>query len=162
MIRPATQADAAAILSIWNWVIRDTTITFNPVEKTLDEVQAFLADKAAQGYGVFVADLGAGVQGYASYGQFRAGNGYAHTLEHSIALLPASHGRGLGRGLMTAIEDHARARGGHSLFAGVSGENPHGRAFHAALGYREVAVLPQVGFKFGRWLDLVLMQKFLT
>lgn len=162
MIRPATPDDAAAILAIWNWIIRDTTITFNPVEKSLDDIRAFLAEKADQGYGVFVAERDGAVQGYASYGQFRAGAGYAHSFEHSIALRPGGQGRGLGRALMAAVEDHARARGGHSIFAGVSGENPQGRAFHAALGFREVAVLPQVGFKFGRWLDLVLMQKFLT
>ena len=63
---------------------------------------------------------------------------------------------------MRAVEDHARMGGAHSMFAGVSGENPEGCAFHARLGYAEAAVLPQVGWKFGRWMDLVLMQKFLA
>jgi phosphinothricin acetyltransferase len=62
---------------------------------------------------------------------------------------------------MAAIEDHARAGGAHSMFAGVSSGNPSGVAFHAALGYREIAMLPEVGFKFGRWFDLHLMQKML-
>jgi phosphinothricin acetyltransferase len=100
--------------------------------------------------------------GFASYAQFRGGVGYRHTMEHTIILGPAARGRGLGRALMTAIEDHARAGGTHSLFAGVSAGNPEGRAFHAAMGFAETAVLPQVGYKFGRWLDLVLMQKFLS
>ena len=63
---------------------------------------------------------------------------------------------------MEAVEDHARQGGAHSIFAGVSSGNPAGIAFHAALGYREVAVLPEVGWKFGRLLDLHLMQKILT
>jgi phosphinothricin acetyltransferase len=83
-------------------------------------------------------------------------------MEHTIQLAPEASGRGHGRALMTAVEDHARAGGAHSMFAGVSGENPEGRAFHARLGYVETAILPQVGWKFGRWMDLVLMQKILT
>lgn len=82
-------------------------------------------------------------------------------MEHSIHLEPLARGQGLGRALMQAIETHALARGTHSMIAGVSGENATGIAFHAALGYRTVATLPESGFKFGRWLDLVLMQKFL-
>ena len=82
--------------------------------------------------------------------------------EHSILLAPGAQGSGLGRALLTAVEDHARAGGAHCLFAGVSAENDAGRRFHARMGYAEVAVLPDVGWKFGRYIDLVLMQKFLA
>jgi phosphinothricin acetyltransferase len=83
-------------------------------------------------------------------------------MEHTVMLAPSARGRGIGRALMAALEDHARAGGAKSMFAGVSAANPEGRAFHARLGYGEVAVLPAVGFKAGHWLDLVLMQKFLA
>jgi phosphinothricin acetyltransferase len=161
-IRHATPDDIAGILAIWNPVIRDTAITFNSAEKTPADLAAALRDKAAAGQGFFVATDGAATLGFATYGQFRGGVGYARTLEHTILLAPAARGRGIGRALMGAVCDHARAGGGHSLFAGVSAENPEGRAFHAALGFAEVARLPQVGWKFGRWMDLVLMQKFLS
>ena len=85
------------------------------------------------------------VLGFASYDQFRAGNGYVHAMEHTVILAPEAHGRGLGRALMTAIEEHARMRGGHSMVAGVSGENAAGIAFHRALGYAHVGLLPQSG-----------------
>lgn len=158
-VRLAGPGDAAGIAAIWNPVIRDTAITFNAAEKTEAEVAALLAERAAAGHGTFVAGAPGEVLGFASYSQFRGGVGYARTMEHTVLLAEGARGRGLGRALMAALEEHARAAGAHSLFAGVSGENPAGRAFHAALGYVELAVLPEVGFKFGRWMDLHLMQK---
>ncbi|MBI1220114.1 MAG: GNAT family N-acetyltransferase [Rhodobacteraceae bacterium] len=160
MIRPATAADCAAIAAIWNPIIRDTAITFTDVEKTEAGLAQMLAEKAGAGFPFLVAEAG-GLLGFATYGTFRNGPGYARTMEHTILLAPHAKGRGVGRVLMAALEDHARARGIHTLWAGVSAENPAARAFHAAIGYAEVAVLPEVGWKFGRWLDLVLMQKML-
>jgi L-amino acid N-acyltransferase YncA len=162
MIRPATTADIPAVLEIWNPVIRDTVITFNPVEKTLTDMGRLLEEKATAGQAFLVADEGGQVQGFATYAQFRGGLGYKPTVEHSIILGPSARGKGVGRALMTAIEDHARAGGAHSIFAGVSGGNPDGVGFHAAIGYTSVALLPEVGYKFGKWWDLILMQKFLT
>lgn len=161
MIRRATPADAAAIAALWNPYIRDTAVTFNAAEKTADDVARMIADRDAAGQATFVA-LGDGhLLGFASYAQFRGGVGYARTMEHTVILSPEATGKGIGRQLMQALEDHARAGGVISLFAGVSAENPAGRAFHARIGFAEVAVLREVGFKFGRRMDLVLMQKFL-
>lgn len=161
MIRPARASDAAAIAAFWNPFIRDTAVTFNPVEKSPDDIAAMIRDRQSAGHGLFVAVHQGLIAGFASYAQFRGGAGYARTMEHTIILSPAAQGTGLGRALMTALEDHARAAGIHSLIAGVSAENPAGRAFHAAIGYSEIAIVPQVGFKFGRWMDLILMQKIL-
>ncbi|MBD3680120.1 MAG: N-acetyltransferase family protein [Rhodobacteraceae bacterium] len=160
-IRAATDADIPGILAIWNPVIRDTAITFNPVEKSEADLAAMLAEKAAAGHGFLVAEDAGEILGFVTYGQFRGGVGYARTMEHTIILAPGAHGRGLGRALMAAIEDHARAGGAHSLFAGVSSGNPSGVAFHAAIGFREVVVLREVGWKFGQWYHLHVMQKFL-
>ena len=158
-VRLATGPDAEAVVAIWNHYIRETSVTFNAQEKSAEEVAALIRIRPA----VFVAlDPQGRVAGFATYDQFRSGVGYARTMEHTIQLAPGASGRGLGRALMAQVEAHARAGGAHSMFAGVSGENPEGRAFHARLGYAETAVLPAVGWKFGRWMDLVLMQKFLT
>lgn len=162
MIRPALPTDCAAIAAFWNPVIRDTMVTFNSVEKTEEELRGTLQAKARDGCPFLVAEEEGRVLGFATYGQFRGGVGYARTMEHTIILAPETRGRGLGRALMAAIEDFGRARGVHSMIGGVSGANPPGIAFHAALGYAQVAVLPEVGFKAGQWLDLVLMQKLLT
>ena len=158
IIRPALPADAAAICAIWNQIIRDTDITFNSVEKTVADVEARIAEKAALGYAMLVAEDN-GVQGFATYDQFRPGLGYQHTGEHSITLDPGARGRGIGRPLLAELEAHAKTRGFQTMFACVSAENAAGVKFHAALGYQEVAILPKVGFKFDRWLDLILMRK---
>ena len=160
-LRPATPADIPALLALWNPLIETTMVTFASDPKTADGLAQTLVDKAAQEYPFIVADDGT-LRGFATYGQFRAGNGYARAMEHTIILADTARGRGLGRALMTAVEDHARARNRHSMIAGVSGGNPDGRAFHAAIGYDLVATVPQVGWKFGRYWDLWLMQKILT
>lgn len=159
MIRPARPSDAAAICAIWNPIIRDTLVTFNPVEKTVSDIEAICA---AKGDAFLVAEDESGaIMGFASYSQFRGGEGYRHTCEHTIILAPHARGRGVGRQLMSALCDHARHAGYRSMWAGVSAENPDAVAFHRRIGFAEVATLPQVGFKFDRWIDLILMQKML-
>jgi len=154
----AEAGDLDAILTLWNAVIRDTTITFTSAPKTATQIATLLADQP-----VFVARSGgrAGGQalGFTTYGQFRGGDGYRLTMEHAIYLAPDARGKGLGRGLLEAVEDHARAAGAHALIAGISGENDPAIAFHAAMGFDHVGLIPEAGHKFGRFLDLVLMRK---
>lgn len=162
MIRAAQREDAEAIAVIWNAVIRDTAITFTTELKTPRGLRADIYLKREAGHGFFVYEENGDILGFATYFPFRNGPGYARTMEHSINLSSRARGRGVGRGLMAVLEGHARGRGVHSMWAGVSAENPDGAAFHASIGYREVARLPEVGRKFGRWMDLILMQKILS
>ena len=154
-IRQATPDDAPRIADIWNHAIRETTITFNPVEKTTDEVVALTAQDC------LVWEEQGQVMGFARYFPFRGGEGYRFTVEHTIMLHADGHGKGGGRALMAALCAHAKAAGKHKMFAGCSAENSGAVQFHARLGFQKVATLPEVGFKFGRWIDLVLMQKTL-
>lgn len=158
IVRPARVSDAAAVVALWNPWIETTAITFTTEPKT---EQGVAADIAARADGFQVAERDGTVLGLATSFAFRSGPGYRFTREHTVVLAPQARGQGAGRALMTAIENAARADGVQSLFAGVSGENPDGIAFHAAIGFAHVARLPRVGYKFGRWMDLVLMQKFL-
>jgi len=161
ILRPAESRDGGAILAIWNPIIRETIITFSSEEKTAESLSEMIAARRAAGHEFLVADDGGRVLGFATYAQFRGGNGYAHAMEHTIILGAASRGRGVGRALMVAIEAHARAAGAHRLVAGVSGENAAGVSFHEALGFRTLTRISEVGRKFGRWHDLVLMMKCL-
>lgn len=155
MIRPAQPQDASQIAAIWNHAIRETTITFNPVEKSDQEVCELTAKDC------LVWEDAGRILGFARFFQFRGGEGYRFTVEHTIMLHKDAHGQGIGRQLMEALCAHAAAAGKHSMFAGCSAENAGAVAFHARLGFAKVATLPEVGFKFGRWIDLVLMQKTL-
>ena len=158
MIRPARASDAGGIASIWNPIIRDTTITFNPVEKSEPEIAALMNTRQAEGHAFLVAETGGKVLGFASYSQFRPGPGYARCMEHSLYLAPQARGEGLGRALMDALAKHARARPMRMLIGAMTESNTNSVAFHARLGFVEVAHIPDAGWKFGRYHDLVLMQ----
>jgi phosphinothricin acetyltransferase len=160
-IRAATLGDAPAISAIWAPVIRATAITFNPEIRPAEFVADMIATRQAGPGAFMVAHAGDAVLGFASYAQFRAGLGYARTMEHTIVLAPAAQGKGLGRRLLTALEDHARAQGHHVMVAAITGSNTGSVRFHASAGYDHVGTMPQVGWKFGRFHDLVLMQKTL-
>lgn len=162
MIRPATVLDAPAIAAIWNPWIEASAITFNPVVKRAEDVAEMIVARTTAGHGFLVAadDEGA-ILGFGSYTQFRAGTGYSKTMEHTIILAAAARGQGLGRALLAALEKHAREEGAHQMIAGVSAENAEGIGFHLAHGYAEAARIREAGWKFGRYMDLVLMQKFL-
>lgn len=161
ILRNARPTDAAAIAALWTPIIRDTLITFTTEEKTAADVAMLIEARQAAGQGALVAEEAGTVLGFASYGPFRAGPGYRHSAEHTILLTPEARGRGVGRALMQALIAHATKAGIHALIGGVSGANPGAVAFHAALGFAEVGRLPQVGYKSGQWLDLVLMQRLL-
>lgn len=157
-IRGARGGDAGAITRIWNREIREGVSTFNSVEKDEAAIAALMAARPAA---LLVAEAEGAVLGFATWDQFRAGVGYRHTFEHTIHLDQTIRGRGVGRALMGAVEAGARREGAHVLVAGIAGENAAGVAFHARMGFAHVGRMPQVGRKFGRWMDLILMQKML-
>jgi len=161
VIRDARPADAAAIAAVWNPIIRDTDITFNPIEKTEDEIAALIAERQAAGHAFLVAEAAGRVLGFASYFQFRAGKGYARTMEHSVNLAPEARGRGLGAALMKALADHAARRGMRMLIGAVTASNADSLDFHRRLGFAEVGRIREAGWKFGRYHDLVFVQKML-
>ena len=162
MIRPATVDDAQAIAEIWNPWIRESIVTFNAVEKSAQDIIDLIALRQESGHAFLIYCTNITPQGFGTYSQFRNGVGYSSCMEHTIILAHESHGKGIGRTLMRAIETHAKVAGAHQMIGGITAENTSARAFHASIGYREIAVIPEAGRKFGRFIDLVLMQKFLT
>lgn len=159
IIRPARVVDAVEISEITNAIIRDTLVTFTTDQRSVETV---VKDIKARGGAYLVAEEDNRILGFATYGPFRAGPGYANCREHSVQLAPQARGRGVGHALMTELETVARDNQVHVLVAGISSANPDAMGFHAALGFIEVGRMPEVGFKWGKRLDLVLMQKILA
>ncbi len=158
IIRDAQADDVRAIADTWNQVIRDSTITFTSEEKTNVEIM-----KQIDTSEVFLVaeDTGRRVVGFCTMGEFRNGPGYVGTREVTLHLAAEARRKGAGRALMVKLETHARKLDIHVLISAISGTNTGALAFHRALGFDEVGRLPGVGLKFGRRLDLVLMQKSL-
>lgn len=157
VIRRAEPRDAPSVARILNALIRETTVTFNPTEKSEAElVMMFLETEV-----FLVAETDNEVTGFASYNPFRKGAGYAGVKEHSICLEQGTRGKGTGTALLARLERIARREGVRHMVAGVSGENSAGLKFHAKHGYVEVGSMPGIGHKFGRDIDLILMQKTL-
>jgi phosphinothricin acetyltransferase len=157
-IRDATDADLPAIVEIFNHAVDNTTAVFSHIRVTRESRSEWVAARRAEGFPVLVADNEGTVLGYGSYGGFRTFPGYRHTVEHSIYVAPDVQRRGIGRLLLGALVDDARARGFHAMIGGIDADNAASLALHAALGFEETGRLPEVGAKFGRWLSLVFMQ----
>lgn len=158
-LREATEADAEGIAGIYNDAVAHTTAIWNDVVVDAANRVTWMRERQARGYPVLVAVDGAGsVLGYASFGDWRAFDGYRHTVEHSVYVHPRQRGGGIGRELMQALIARARAQGKHVMVAGIEAGNLPSLRLHTQLGFVETARMPEVGMKFGRWLDLVFLQ----
>ncbi|MFT3855677.1 MAG: GNAT family N-acetyltransferase [Ilumatobacteraceae bacterium] len=163
-IRPATVDDLPAITELFNALIATTTIGWRDQPADHDEMLAWFTLQTHDGNPVLVAD-DPDVVGYACWSSFRGGArfpGYRHTVEHTIHVAGDRHGQGIGRALLDALIEIARRRGVHVMVAGIDTDNTASIGFHQVLGFTEVARMPEVGRKFDRWLNLVLMQRILT
>ena len=157
-IRDATSADIPAILEIYNDAVANTTAIWNDNLVDLDNRQAWFAARMERGFPVLVAERDGAVAGYASYGDWRAFEGFRHTVEHSVYVHRDARGGGIGRELMRALIDRASAGDIHVMVACIEAGNTASISLHAALGFREVGSFHEVGTKFGRWLDLTCME----
>jgi phosphinothricin acetyltransferase len=160
-LRDAQEGDLPAILDIYNDAILNTTASWSIHAVDLESRRLLLHERQAKGLPFIVAALDGDVIGFASFGEFRKGEGYGHTVEHSIYVHRHHHGKGVGKQMMPALLDAARALGKHAMVGGVDAANSASIHFHKGFGFVEAGRLKQVGWKFDRWLDLVFMQKLL-
>ena len=162
LIRNAGPGDLPAILALHNHAIRNTTSIWNETVSNLDDRRRWMTERLAAGFPVLIAEVGGRFAGYGTFGPFRPHEGYRETVENSVYVMPEMQGQGIGRALLDALIARARAQGRHVMVAGIEAGNSASIALHAACGFTETARMPEVGRKFGRYLDLVLMQKNLS
>jgi phosphinothricin acetyltransferase len=158
IIRTATAADAQGLAEIYNHAVENTVAILNETLVDAENRAAWVAQRQGDGFPVLVAEEDGQVIGYASYGPWRPFHGFCETVEHSVYVRDGQRGKGLGRQLMQALIDQARADGLHMMVAAVTAGNDASIRLHEALGFEITARMPQVGQKFGEWLELIFLQ----
>ncbi|MNZ34886.1 N-acyltransferase YncA [compost metagenome] len=158
VIRDASEADLPGIRDIYNDAVLNTTAIWNEIEVDLGNRRDWFAARLQQGFPVLVAEEGGEVVGYASYGPWRAFDGFRETVEHSVYVRNDQRGKGIGPLLMEALIIRARVQGLHVMVAAIESGNTASIRLHERLGFVTTGQMPQVGQKFGRWLDLTFMQ----
>jgi len=160
LLRPAVAADLVVINDIYNHYVQTSTCTYQEDLESYDDRLAWFASHAP-GHAVIVAEADGRVVGWGSISPFRERSGYRFTVEDSVYVHHHHHGRGIGSHLLARLIELARQGGYRSIMAGIDAEQQPSIALHRKFGFTVCADLKQVGFKFGRWLDVVYMQLML-
>ncbi len=160
-VRPSTLDDAEAIRSIYNHEVLTGTATFDTVARTLEEQRRWQQDRSGA-HVVLVAVEGTDVLGYGALSEFRDRPAYRTTVEDSVYVSPVYQGRGVGRAVLDQLVATAIQHGFHTVIARIAEHNEASVALHAGCGFALAGVEREVGRKFGRWLDVVVMQRILS
>jgi L-amino acid N-acyltransferase len=160
-IRDATEADIPIILDLHNHQIANTRSIWRYQPADLADRTAWFRDRQAKGHPVLIAEESGHFLGFATYGDFRAGEGYDGTVENSVYVADGAHGRGIARALMDRLMQFAKTSGKRVMVAAIGLPNDASVALHAKLGFEERGILKGIGWKYDQPLDLMFMQKAL-
>lgn len=161
-IREAIEPDFEQITAIYNDVLTKSTAIYNDRPATLADRLAWWRSRQQQHHPVLVATDGLQVCGFGSFGDFRSWPGYRYTVEGTVHVAAGSRGQGVGSLLLQELIARATLAGKHSMIAGVDSENTASLRFLERFGFQQVGLLPEVGYKFDRFLNLVLLQYWIT
>jgi L-amino acid N-acyltransferase YncA len=159
-VRLAAARDAEAMRAIYNTEVTGTTVTFDLVPRSAADQLAWLGEHAGAHPAIVAVD-GAEVVGFGSLSPYRDRPAYSTTVEDSVYVAAAHRGHGIGRLLLGELVRLATAHGFHAVMARIVGGHEASIRVHATCGFQTVGVEREVGRKFGRWLDVVLMQRLL-
>jgi len=154
LIRPADRGDAAAIAAIYNHYVRASVVTFEEQEVSFAEMEARLGNVAGARLPWLVAEREGAMLGYAYADRWKARSAYRHTVESTVYLDHRHTGNGLGRRLYAALLAGLRERTVHAVIGGIALPNAASVALHERLGFVNIGQFHEVGFKFGRWIDV--------
>ena len=162
LIRPATPADLPGITAVYGWNVLHGTGTFELEAPGIDEMARRLAEVCGKGLPWLVAQRGAALLGYAYANTFRPRPAYRFCLEDSVYLAPDAVGHGIGRVLLAELLARCETAGARQMLAVIGDSaNAASIALHRAFDFEPAGTLRAAGWKFERWLDVVLMQKSL-
>ena len=156
-LRPATVDDLSAINAIYNHFVQHSTCTYQEVPDDLEGRQKWFALHDAK-HPVIVAEASGQIVGWGSLSTFHTRSAFRFTTENSVYVHHAYHKRGIGSAILNELVTSAAILGHHAIMAGIDSEQEGSIALHAKFRFQKVAHLKQVGFKFGRWLDVVYME----
>jgi phosphinothricin acetyltransferase len=160
LLRPSVASDLPAITAIYSAAVREGTASFELQPPDLAEMARRRDALVSAGFPYLVAESDGRLVGYAYASLFRTRPAYASTVEDSVYVVPDRQGRGIGRALLSALIEACEARGDRQMVAVIGDSASAGSiALHASLGFARAGVLSAVGFKHGRWLDIVMMQR---
>jgi L-amino acid N-acyltransferase YncA len=161
VIRNAVKNDLESILDIYNHAIIHTTSVYSEQPHTYEMRLSWYNDRISNGFPVFVAELNSLIIGFSTFGPFRAWPCYRYTVEHSVYVHVDHRGEGISKLLLQPLINQAREMHLHAMIAGIDADNNVSYNLHRSFGFTEVAHFKEVGFKFGRWLDLKFMEVIL-
>ena len=157
-VREAIENDLPQLLSIYNDIILNTTAVYDYEPHTLEMRRQWFDTKKQQGFPVFVAEEGGKIFGFSSIGPFRAWAAYKYSVENSVYVAAAMRGKGIGKLLIPPLIEATKASELHTIIASIDATNEVSLKLHKSFGFEEVAHFKEVGWKFGRWLDLKFLQ----
>lgn len=157
-VRPASFQDLNAILEIYNHAVLHTNSVYTETPNALEQQIQWLKEKEASDLPVFVALKDGRLTGYASYSVYRPWPGFRYCCEISVYVHPSCRRQGIARALYAQLIEYARQNGVHVLVAGIDADNSSSIFLHEQFGFEQVGHLREVGYKFGKWLDLIFMQ----
>ena len=160
-VRLAERRDAGAIRAVYNLEVAGSTATFDLVPRTLDQQVDWIAEHSGAHPAVVATDAAGEVVGFGSLSPFRDRPAYSTAVEDSVYVRRERQGQGIGRLLLGELLRLAREHGFHSVMARIVGNHEASIALHRACGFELVGTEREVGRKFGRWLDVIEMQRML-
>jgi len=161
-LRAAQVSDAEAVAVIYNYEVETSTATFDLVPRSIEAQREWITVRSGAFSALVADDSAAGVIGFAALSTYRDRAGYRTTVENSVYVHRDHQRRGIGRLLLGALLETARDSGFHTVIARIDSQSSGSLALHESLGFVTVGIERQIGRKFGRWLDSVIMQKMLA